>query len=374
MAYILFGVAGGITLFALSQLLLKNKRAVHYCIAAGFFSLSYLLSYHGAVWAGAIGHVPALMNSDISITFFIAPSIYLFTLTILFEGERPVRSYLLHFVLPGLFFIGFAVFNAVIHARPETRQPGVPDRFADPRILIWSLLADIVFLGYITLALVRGVLRQRKRLVRRRTEYRIIMTFLVLMVFVAGFNLANYLIRNELSFMLVSLGGGVAGLAFSLVSTRMAEYTKGLDGIFLSRPSRIVPQWEEELDDIAGKIRFFIEERGLYTDPEYKLKDLSRSVGRSTGQVSYSVNARLGGNFRFYVNSVRLDHIAEELVDHPEGSILDIAFRNGFNSKSSFNSMFINRYGLPPREFRKRGILTQETKIPERIPGEGRRR
>ncbi|HEY1405828.1 MAG TPA: helix-turn-helix domain-containing protein [Spirochaetota bacterium] len=63
-------------------------------------------------------------------------------------------------------------------------------------------------------------------------------------------------------------------------------------------------------------------------------------------------------NFRSYLNSFRIDEARSMLIEKPELSVLEIAYATGFNSKSSFNELFIKSTGLSPRDFRSRGKKT----------------
>jgi AraC-like DNA-binding protein len=45
--------------------------------------------------------------------------------------------------------------------------------------------------------------------------------------------------------------------------------------------------------------------------------------------------------------------VCKDLLADPGRTILDTAFANGFNSKSSFNDLFFKKYRMTPKEFRR---------------------
>lgn len=74
--------------------------------------------------------------------------------------------------------------------------------------------------------------------------------------------------------------------------------------------------------------------------------------GEEPKRLSYHFNRRLSTNFRRYINDRRPRAVSRDLLEKPDSSILDTAPVNGFNSKSSFNTLFIEAYGMTPREFK----------------------
>jgi AraC-like DNA-binding protein len=68
------------------------------------------------------------------------------------------------------------------------------------------------------------------------------------------------------------------------------------------------------------------------------------------------LNETAGTNFYDFINSYRLERVTEYLKDPKkrDQSILEIAFGAGFNSKSTFNTVFKRKTGMTPTEYRMR--------------------
>jgi AraC family L-rhamnose operon regulatory protein RhaS len=52
-----------------------------------------------------------------------------------------------------------------------------------------------------------------------------------------------------------------------------------------------------------------------------------------------------------YLNQCRLEHAARQLREHPEASITEVAFGNGFNSSQYFATRFRRRFKISPSQF-----------------------
>ncbi|MGC9366431.1 MAG: helix-turn-helix domain-containing protein [bacterium] len=66
------------------------------------------------------------------------------------------------------------------------------------------------------------------------------------------------------------------------------------------------------------------------------------------------INESLQQNFFNFVNSYRIEEVKKMLVDevNSDRTILEIMYECGFNSKSSFNSVFKKQTGLTPSQYR----------------------
>lgn len=100
-------------------------------------------------------------------------------------------------------------------------------------------------------------------------------------------------------------------------------------------------------------LRLMNEEK-LYQNPDLSMSMLSEKTKLSNGYLSQIINQKEGKNFFDFVNEYRIDEVKESLNDpkFDHYSILGIALKAGFKSKSTFNSVFKKRTGLTPSEFK----------------------
>jgi len=85
-----------------------------------------------------------------------------------------------------------------------------------------------------------------------------------------------------------------------------------------------------------------------------KIDDLAQRVSLSPKLLSTLINRRFKVNFFEYINSFRLREIKRYLSDPQmsDHSTIELAFRAGYNSKSSFNRLFKLETGMTPSQYR----------------------
>ncbi|MFP4557367.1 MAG: helix-turn-helix domain-containing protein [Bacteroidales bacterium] len=92
-----------------------------------------------------------------------------------------------------------------------------------------------------------------------------------------------------------------------------------------------------------------------YLNSELTIQDLAEQLNESSSAISNYLNKDLGVNFFTYINGFRIEEAKLRLSDpeHKNDTLLGIAFDSGFNSKSSFNTLFKRSTGMTPSEYRK---------------------
>jgi len=103
------------------------------------------------------------------------------------------------------------------------------------------------------------------------------------------------------------------------------------------------------------KIKYYIEEKKSYLNPNLSLNHLSDEFNLSEGYISQIVNKNLSKNLTDYINSLRVEDAKKMLTDsdYDKYTILSIGLESGFNSKSSFYTTFKKLTGQTPLEYKK---------------------
>ena len=92
-----------------------------------------------------------------------------------------------------------------------------------------------------------------------------------------------------------------------------------------------------------------------YLNNRLGLKDVAEYLNISVHHLSQVINEQLDKNFFDFVNDYRVTEVKNLLRDpkHKQFTLLAIAYDCGFNSKSSFNSVFKKITGLTPSSYVK---------------------
>jgi AraC-like DNA-binding protein len=99
-----------------------------------------------------------------------------------------------------------------------------------------------------------------------------------------------------------------------------------------------------------------MEKDKLYQEPELTLQTLSDKLGVQSYQVSQAINEGLKKSFYELVNGYRVEEAKRLLLDpkNENYTILSVGFEAGFNSKTTFNTVFKRFTGFTPSEFREK--------------------
>lgn len=143
---------------------------------------------------------------------------------------------------------------------------------------------------------------------------------------------------NPLIFIYIGLT--LIAFAFSFYGYRQA-------GIYHS-PSQNTPQYVKsgiskiELQSLSTKIVKYMEEKELYLNPEITLADVSRITNIPKHHITQALNGVLQKNFYQFINEYRVQEVIKRLENNDIKSftLIAIAYDSGFNSKSTFNSVF----------------------------------
>jgi AraC-like DNA-binding protein len=320
--------------------------------------LFFMLMYAWVEVSGLLPRFPFLVGSDIPIVFLGAPAFYLTALTILHEGKKPVGNYGVHFILPALFAFGSCLYNAVTVSAYLREFGVVPGRFSSSGRSLLSLAAILWMVGTICSDLFMARRLHASGRIGNKREFFGQVFFLCCYLISAFICLVAVVLRHDRLFLVGYSATGIIAILF--VFTRTTVFYATQDYALPIRPAFVRPEWDSSSDELTARLTALMGSASPYRDPDLSLGKLADMLQVDPKRLSYHLHANLSISFRSYINEWRLRAICRDLGVDSHRSILDIAFENGFNSKSSFNTLFVKKYGMTPKEFRKRNRACED--------------
>jgi AraC-like DNA-binding protein len=119
---------------------------------------------------------------------------------------------------------------------------------------------------------------------------------------------------------------------------------------------------ENQAEDYLNKLISYVEINKPYLDRDLTINELSNSTGIPRHHITQVLNEKHKRNFFTFINEYRVKEVIQRFSNprFNNYTILAIAYDAGFNSKTTFNSIFKSQTGMTPSQFRE-----QKTGIPE---------
>jgi AraC-like DNA-binding protein len=113
---------------------------------------------------------------------------------------------------------------------------------------------------------------------------------------------------------------------------------------------------ETDIDTIAEKVESYMKLKKPFLDNELTIVELASQLGLPRHHIAQVINVKFGKNFYNYVNEYRIQNVIDTLKnsEFDDYTLLRIALDSGFNSKSTFNTVFKRLIGISPSEYRSK--------------------
>lgn len=106
---------------------------------------------------------------------------------------------------------------------------------------------------------------------------------------------------------------------------------------------------------LSRHLKDLMEKEKLYLNEKLSGNEMAETLGISRHQLSEVLNNELHTNFYNFINHYRVEDCKQKMANpkFENYTLLAVAFECGFNSKTTFNTVFKRETGMTPRQFKK---------------------
>jgi AraC-like DNA-binding protein len=352
----------------------KGKRISNILLGSFFLLIGLNLLDVFLLMTGAYSANPWLAGWGSCLPLLFGPLIYFYTQSVL-NKDFAIRTKSWNHFLP--FIIFFLANEIYFISQPAAFQEKLLSNILQHHIpgsvSIVSTLIFIQFLGYI-FASFRSVSVYKKTVSQhfssnQKTDVSwlssMILFFLVIIIITilnslfAQTSLASYYLLVFNIIILATFVFVISILMKALQKPYFFSFSKEDDYVIKpASPHQSIPPDSDkaEKEELAKKVLDYMQSNKPYLEPELTLEELASRLSLKPRILSQTINESLGHNFYDFINRYRIKE-ASRLLTNPRDekiTVLEVLYEVGFNSKSSFNTLFKKYTGLTPRDFRKK--------------------
>jgi AraC-like DNA-binding protein len=351
----------------------RGKRISNILLSA-FFALLLLnisdglLSYYGFY----VQH-PALAHLEDGFAFLLGPTLYFYTRSVVFRDFELRRNDWLH-LIP--FFIVTIAFLSFYHLQVEAYQKIIqqsimhqtlPPAFYISTIAIYGHVCSYIFLAFKDLKEYRNAIKnQFSSITKINLEW---LTFLL------GSVVAVLLISLIYTFLPIAGLSTYFEFGFTIAFVILFVFINAIVWRAMKQPeifagiatpenisasaSEILTPNEQLPNSLEVALSEKMETEKPFLKPDLSLDTLAVALNVAPKKLSQLLNEKFKQNFFDYVNTFRIreaQRILETNTD-PKLTVLEVMYQCGFNSKSSFNTIFKSKTGLTPSEYKRKHRL-----------------
>lgn len=142
-------------------------------------------------------------------------------------------------------------------------------------------------------------------------------------------------------------------IAIYLTSFRIISHSGFFKKAALTEVQKYKNSGNGELQvELLNKLNHLMVHQKPFLKTDFSLPDLAQQLGTTVHILSQTINEGLGKSFFEMVAEYRVGEAKKLLKDQPNIKVEEIAEQVGYNSKSSFNTVFKKLTGSTPSEFR----------------------
>ena len=353
----LLGAAQGV-LLALALLTMQGNKTANRLLAALTLTISIVVSGAVLLTSNYVFAFPHLSRLHQPFVFLAAPLLFLYLRELTARERTFQRKDFLHFipfVLCLIYLLPYYLKSSAAKIQILVSEYVKADfgqwYYVRSAVLITQVLVYLVLIVINIVQYSRDV-KQRKS-PRDKAVLFEVRFFVVASVLLWCAVVLRYAIETVPN-LLVPLGASLLIYAMGYLKMRRPEVeNNGTDESAVRKyeKSRLTPERSTRYLD---KLLNFMKQEKPFTDGDLTIQKLAEKLSIPAHHLSQTINERLGQTFSDFINSYRVEEAKKKLLDPAlkHLSVLGIAIEVGFNSKSSFNSVFKKHTNMTPSEFR----------------------
>ena len=352
----------------------KGKRISNFLIGSFFLAICLNLTDSFLLLKQVYFQYPSLALWGSSLLLLCGPFIFLYTQSVIYKDFWFSKKKFVHFVP---FIISFSASEASYLAAGAATQVEILKKIIERQLpsSVYMVSSIIYFHFFIYLFIsLRAVKRYELAAANQYSESKkvtlgwlktTIWFFLALMIVSAINGYLSFQSVGNIYFVILSL------MVFLLLLFIIFVLFKALRNpqIFsaweekqieeaIQVPKTAMLQQDNEKQKALEKLQKHMQTAKPFLEPELTLDELANQLSIKPKMLSQTINELLRQNFFEFINNYRIEE-AKRLLTNPKDkkiTVLEVMYEVGFNSKSSFNTLFKKATGLTPSEFKKNNL------------------
>lgn len=358
---------GAAQAFFLAFVLVYNKKdsLANRWLIAWLLFIGVHLVFVNFGFSGVYRRYPILIVFGAALMLLQGPFLYLYTLIATNKIKFLKGKHLLH-IIPYFFYTAYLGY--LFASLPS------PDKFENLSSIIlgeenWLLVSLGLFNHlHIIVYLLFSILLLKKHAERLTDTFSFVeninlkwlRNLLIGITIVASIIVIGLLASDLFPFVSHYIKATLIYSALALLPFYMSFYAIRQKLIYPTRADVLNTKYEDsqltqaDSQRIAYQLTEHMKTNKPYLNPVLSIKDLSEDLNVHPKNLSRVINENFDKNFFNFINTYRVDEFKERVKD-PKNSnytLIAIAYDCGFNTKSSFNSIFKKTTGLTPSAFK----------------------
>jgi AraC-like DNA-binding protein len=348
----------------------RGNRTANLLLAAFVANASILIVWTVLNSTGYVYLFPHLLKVNHPFDFAAGPLLYLYVRALTSKQPELRKKDLLHFIpfalcvvylSPYYFQSAAAKLYLFLYSSSGVRWYYVRSSLVIVQVLVYLALSCWLVVRYL-----RQVKEKKTTAASRAALFQVkflVISFFALWVVAVARYLFDVRYPNYMQYsnLVLPFGGTIVIYTLAYLGLRRPETLGGGDANALDANAAPAKKYEkstltgERSEQYLKRLLALMETEKPYTDGDLTLPALATRLSVSPHHLSQIINERLNQTFTDFVNSYRVEEAKRRLLDpaFKHYSVLGIAEEVGFNSKSSFNSVFKKHTNMTPSEFRK---------------------